>query len=224
VAREHVYRILPTLEKIGFVEHLIGNPTLFRAIPAEDAVSILLKDRQRQTLQLQKKAREFLSEFIPNHAETMPNEASGQFILVPKKDASIRKRINEIDGARKSIDFITSWKRFPFTVYTFFENTNEALKRNIKIRVILEKPPKGESIPEIVGKLKKSSNYELRFIQRPPSAIIGIFDKKRMMLKTSATVGLAEVPSLWTNNPCLLSIINDFFELTWITAMETIPE
>ena len=106
VAREHVYQILPTLEKLGFVEHLIGNPTLFRAIPAQDAISILLNARKRQTLHLQTEAEDFLSEFITNHAETTPDEASCQFILVPKKGASIRKRIDEIDGARKSIEFI----------------------------------------------------------------------------------------------------------------------
>ena len=94
----------------------------------------------------------------------------------------------------------------------------------MKIQVILEKPTKGEPLPEIIGELKKIPNYELRYILNPPSAIIGIFDKKRVLVTTSASVGLAEAPSLWSNNPCLLSIVNDFFELTWITAMETIPE
>lgn len=224
VAREHVYRILHVLEKIGFVEHLIGNPTLFRAIPAEDAVSILFKDRKRETFQLQKKTSEFFTKFITNHAETMTEEATAQFLLVPKKDASIRKRIDEIDCAQKSIDFITSWKRFPFTVYTFFENTNKALKRNVNIRVMLEKHPKGASLPESVGELKKMPNYELRYLQNPPSAIVGIFDKKRVIVKTSSSVGLAEAPSLWSNNPCLLAIVNDFFEFKWMTATETILE
>jgi len=224
VAREHVYRILPVLEEMGFVEHLIGNPTLFRAILAKDAVSILLKDRKRETFQLQKKTREFFSKCITNNAETITEDATSQFLLVPKKVASIRKRIDEIDCARKSIDFITSWKRFPFTLYTFTENANKALNRNVHIRVMLEKPPKGESLPEIVGELKKMPNYELRYIQHPPSAIIGIFDKKRVIVKTSSSVGLAEAPSLWSNNPCLLSIVNDFFEFNWMTATETIPE
>jgi hypothetical protein len=43
-------------------------------------------------------------------------------------------------------------------------------------------------------------------------------------VKTSAKVGLGEAPSVWTTNPCFVSIISDYFEINWITAMEHVPE
>ena len=88
------------------------------------------------------------------------------------------------------------------------------------MRVILEKPPKHVMLPEIINDLKKYPNYQLKYIPKPPSAIIGVFDKKRVLIKTSASVDLAEASSLWTNNPSIMSIINGFFELNWVTAID----
>jgi sugar-specific transcriptional regulator TrmB len=224
VSREHVYQILPKLEKIGFVERIIATPAQFKAIPLEFAVSILFKQRKLDTFQLQKKTSALLNKYIPKHKETKFQEEKSIFVMIPKKEASIRKNLEEFDGAKTSIDLITSWRRFPLMVHNFGENTKGALKQNVKVRVILEKPPNGVAIPELISELNKFRNYELRYILNPPSAIIGIFDKKRIMIKTSALVGLAEAPSLWSNNLCLLSVFNDFFELTWKAAMETIPE
>lgn len=42
--------------------------------------------------------------------------------------------------------------------------------------------------------------------------------------KTSASVGLAEAPALWTDNPCLIPIFSDYFEIMWITALENISQ
>ena len=147
-------------------------------------------------------------------------EDAQQFIIIPKKKTSIRKRREEIINTKTSIDFVSSWKRFPRMAYVFGEIVKIALERNVKMRVILEKPPKHIMLPEIINDLKKNPNYQLKYIPEPPLAIIGIFDKKRALIKTCATGGLAETSSLWTNNPSLLTIINGFFELNWVTAME----
>jgi len=223
VARQDIYRIIFSLQEIGLVHQVISNPNMHMAIPIRDALSILRENKNKKNSELMEKTVNFLQNYIPNQTKTKSQKETSIVVMLPKKEASIRKRREEIDNAQTSIEFITSWKRFPRTVHTFGERAKEALKRKVKMRVILEKPPKGEPLPEIIGDLKKMSNYKLRYILNPPSAIIGIFDKKRVIIKTSASVGLAEAPSLWSNNPSILSVFNDFFELTWITAIETIP-
>ena len=117
-----------------------------------------------------------------------------------------------------------SWKRFPLTIRTFRENAKKALERKVKIRVILEKPKDMNELPEEIYDFKKFPNYQLRYIIDPPKAIVVIFDKKKSIIKTTTSEGLAEDPALWTNNPCLLSILYDYFEIMWITAMEHLPE
>ena len=44
VRREDVYRILPTLEKLGLVERLIGKPTEVRATLISDALKSLVAE------------------------------------------------------------------------------------------------------------------------------------------------------------------------------------
>ncbi len=48
VRREDVYRILPSLEKMGLIERLMGKPAEVRATPISDALSFLVAEEKRQ--------------------------------------------------------------------------------------------------------------------------------------------------------------------------------
>ena len=48
VRREDVYRILPSLEKMGLIERLLGKPTHIRATPISDALSFLVAEEKKQ--------------------------------------------------------------------------------------------------------------------------------------------------------------------------------
>jgi hypothetical protein len=101
-----------------------------------------------------------------------------------------------------------------------------ALENGVKIRVLLEKPSDGHKLPEIVNDLLEYyPNYKIKFIAAEPSAIIGIFDRKRVIIDTSINAGLAEQPSLLTSNPSLVSIIIDYYERIWeeTPILEQIP-
>jgi len=60
VAREAVYRLLPKLQKLGLVEKEIDWPTRFSAITLDDAVTVLLGLRNKETSDLQEKAKVLL--------------------------------------------------------------------------------------------------------------------------------------------------------------------
>ena len=49
VRREDVYRLLPSLEKMGLIERLIGKPTEVRATPISDALSLLVTEEKNRT-------------------------------------------------------------------------------------------------------------------------------------------------------------------------------
>lgn len=215
VPRQEIYRLLLELEELGLVEKTIGRPANFRAIPVENGISFLLKEKIHETVQMQKKAEKIIEKHQNQYNDKIVENIMPQFVLISKKEASILRRREEIDKAQKSIEFITSWKRFPLTISTFGDNAIKALKRNVNMRVILEKPEDINQIPNLVQKLYEFPNYELRYIDGAPSAVIGIFDNKRAMLKTSSSVQLAEKPSLWTSNKCLVSVLSEYFEYVW---------
>ena len=85
------------------------------------------------------------------------------------------------------------------------------------MRVLLEKPKDINQIPDLVHTLQEFPNYELKYIDVAPSAVIGIFDNERVMIKTTSE-GLTQEPSLWTNNKCLVDIISEHFEYAWSNA------
>ena len=49
VRREEVYKILPSLEKMGLVERLLGKPAEIRATPISDALSLLVAEEKTRS-------------------------------------------------------------------------------------------------------------------------------------------------------------------------------
>ena len=138
VPRQEIYKILSGLQEMGFIERTLTKPVMFKTIPIQQAVSFLLKQKMQETKKLQKEAAKIIKNYPQENHTLKVQEFKPHFVLTSKKEASISKRVEEIDNAKTSIDFITSWKRFPSTVDTFRESGKEALKRKVKMRVILE--------------------------------------------------------------------------------------
>jgi sugar-specific transcriptional regulator TrmB len=219
VAREHVYEVLPQLQHLGLVEKIIGAPSMFCAIPIQEGLSILFQSRTLKTNELQKKL-DIIKRCNNNSIEMLAWEEGNQFILIPPKKAALNRRKREIEAAKTSIDILVSIMRLGPTANTYHEAVKDALDRGMKIRVITEKPEDIKEVPKIIQDLIKNPSFQLRYILNPPSAIVTIFDRKKILATTSANAGLGESPAFWSNNPCLLAMINDFYEIMWITAIE----
>ena len=224
VPRQEIYAILTSLEELGLVEKTVGRPIRFKGVPIKQGLAFLIKKKEDEAKKMQKIAEKMMQNFAQKINNNKILDDKPHFVLVSKKEASINKRLFEIESAQTSIDFITSWKRFPRAIDTFGKSGKQALENNVKMRVILEKPENKYDVPKILEEFRIFPNFHLRYILKPPEAVIGVFDNKAVLIITSAKVGLAEKPSLWTDNPCLLAVIRDYFEIMWITAMEKIPE
>lgn len=220
IARPYIYNVIRGLEKLGLIEKTVGKHSEIKAIPLKVGISFLVQRKKQETLRLTERAKKMLHDFKKYDNKTTVNEYTSQFIWLSKKEPYIRKRRKEINSAKKSIDFVTSWERFPLTAFTFAENAEKALKRNVRMRVVMERPPKHRSLPRVIEKLKGYPNYTLRYSHNPPSAVIAIFDKIRIIFDASSTAGLAECPALWSNNPSLLAAMKDYYETLWIRALE----
>ena len=223
VPRQEIYRILDALEEFGLVEKTIKRPLRFRGIPVKQGVSFLLKQKIQETRKMKTKAEDIIKNF---HLENKYNKVQNikpNFVLIPK-DAAITKRREEIENAEIEIDVITSWKRCPWIIFTFEDIAKKALARGVKIRGIIETSKELDQIEEQIHEFKKYPNFELRYILKTSNGALGIFDNKRAIVITSTSVGLAETPDLWTDNPCFLSILSDYFEIKWDTSLEYIPE
>ncbi len=217
VPRSDTYRITSELEGLGLIEKVISRPTTFRAISLEMGTSILLKRKKEETDRLESNIKGLLENFKTNNKQLQLPKP--EFVLIPRKEAIINRSKRVHTNTQISIDGIISLKRFRPMVFSYLNECKKLLERGVEFRVILEKPEDEKSIPEI-KELKKYPSYKLRYVLNSPSAQVTIFDKKEAFITTLAKAGLAESSTLWSNNPILLSIIQEYFEMVWIKAMK----
>jgi sugar-specific transcriptional regulator TrmB len=222
VERSETYRIIAKLEKIGLVERIIYRPCKFRAISICDAFSILMEHRIRKTTELQAKINEIIKKFKNNNPRTALKKDEAQFSLVSEENA-VRGKEKQLVTVQRSFDNVSSWKNPHTILFIDMENVAEALQRGVKMRVIIDRPSEKISLSNIRKSLEKYSNFKMRHLLNAPKALMSIYDKKEAWICTGRNPTVEECPTLWTSNSSLLSVLQDYFELMWLTAMEYKP-
>lgn len=217
VAREAVYRVLPRLQKLGLVEKEIARPTRFTAITLDDAVTVLLALRNKETHDLQEKVKLLLR--LKSKKAKMETLEDSKFLLVPAKKMLISKIEDQLDRAQKSISIVTSNKRFLDAVDIFSEAIGKALSRGVKFRIVTSNIERVLS-PAILEIGNNDSCIEIRYALSDPKCAASIIDKKEVLIITKPSSELCcESPALWSNNSSLVNIVEEYFEILWMTAL-----
>ena len=219
VERSEAYRIMAGLEQLGLVERIISVPFKFRAIKIQHAFEILIERRHRETLNLQTAIKEICekTEHFDRNEGTEGDEH--QFILVPKKEASQRRRRKAIENSKESIDAVNSWRRAPIWMFSYREEIIRALRRGVRFRAILDKPEENKLMREL-EEFKKIGDFEVRYTSIEPDAVVSIYDKKDVAMKVIAEAAHGESPTLWSNNPSFVAIAQERFERLWAASTE----
>ena len=219
VARQDIYRLTQGLETYGLVEKTITLPVRFKAIPMNQALCVLKDRRNKETIELWKKTEELAKKFengIQNHAIEQNN---CQFLIIPEKDANMRKRLTLIHNTQNCQSVISSQKRLHAIPHVMFRELLAALRRNVKIRLIREKPEDMQASTGTVKKFVKTGNLEIRYLPSCPAVSLAIFDNNEALIVTDSGAGLTESPALWTNNSSLVKTLQEYFEILWLTAI-----
>ena len=220
VPREDIYRITPALQKLGLVEKAITAPVMFKPTPLNETVHILMERKTKEYAELQAKTTELIQNYKGNNARMAFQEEGPQFVLIPKNKAVINKRRTMIENAQTSINIVTSQNRIPLWMLYLAEVINKAMKRGVNVRLITDKPKDENSLPEFIQTCKKNPCFEVRYIPTPPPAVISVYDTKEALIITSAISDPGQSPALWSTNPSLLVIIQDYFEIMWLKSLE----
>lgn len=146
-------------------------------------------------------------------------EQETRFSLIPEQ-ANVRVEKKTLDNVQKSFDVITSWRNPHSVIFAGIEEIAKALQRGIEIRLIIDMPGEEKVLSDNVKPLKKFPNFKIRYLQNAPKALISVYDKGDAWVGTCPNPGVKECPVLWTANPCLLSILQDYFEMLWSAAVE----
>ena len=214
VARQDVYRTLTELRELSLVELVIGNPALFRAIPLQETVAILMERKNQRTRVLMEEATELFNLFAEDKVVRLHQE-NHQFILVPKKEVLIRRIKKAIEGTQESILIVSPWRELTQWLFTLHESWQQALDRGVEVRWITEKQASPCLLNEITRALIKDPNFTLRTEPTLSNSRFGIYDGKEVFITVLSTPNATESPALWTNNPAITYILKDYFETKW---------
>ena len=217
VARPDVYRALSHLHKLGLVEKIIAHPSRFRAIPIETGVAVLLEQKTKKYSELKSKSASLIRR-INNKNNYRESYQESQFVMIPSKEALFKRLTETIEKTQKSIDVSTSWKRFKSACYRLAEPLEEARRRGVKRRAILEESD--APVSEFAKTYWKSPHAEIRQIHFPPKTVMAIYDKKEVYIYVIPAADMTESPALWSNNPSLVAMAEDTFERLWKTAQK----
>ncbi|NLE03415.1 MAG: hypothetical protein GX638_01245 [Crenarchaeota archaeon] len=217
IARQDIYRLTTELQEIGLIEKIIATPIEYKAISMQEGIKLLLQKKNTEMEEIRKKANALLKRQRTEN-KNQQHEAKSQFTLIPEKTALVLKLKKEIDFAKNSVNVICSWKKFIQGFSSLGEEMNNAINRDVMFRFIVQKPKQNESWSNSAKNFCKKPSFKIRFLNKIPECIIGIYDKKEMLITISAEGNFSESPALWSNNPCFISIFQDLFESQWKKA------
>ena len=217
VTRPDVYRALSELHNLGLVEKVVANPASFRASPIETGIAIMLKQKAMKYRELESKSACLIEKINAKkfHKISDPNP---QFILIPSKQAIINKLKKSIDKTQKTIDILTSCKRLKFACYCLLEELDKAWQRGVAGRAIVEEQ---EEPPFDFGKTCWSGPYaKIKYTDAFPKTVMAIYDQCEVFIFVESKADLTESSAIWSDNPSLVSLAKDHFNLLWNEAHE----
>jgi hypothetical protein len=200
---------------------MIKTPLEYKATPMNEALPFLLKRKTEQYKKVRAETRMLLDTVKTKRPNSTNQLEAQQFVLIPKR-RTIERINTAIVQAQISMDLLLSWKRFSRGIAsTFAESIESAWAKNVKIRFIIESPLESKTAKQLIQFCRENPFCQIKFISHCPTTVLGIYDKKEVFLIASPKTDLPGSPALWSNNPSLIALVNDHFEILWLTAMES---
>jgi sugar-specific transcriptional regulator TrmB len=220
VAQPDTYKTLSKLQQLGLAEKIIKKPLEYRATPMNEGISLLLEAKTRQYEKVRSEAKILLSTAKTEKPDIEKQIENPQFVLIPRR--TVIKRIKTaIEKAQLSADLVLSWKRFSRGIAsTFAESIEVAWAKNVKVRFIIESPFESKTAKQLIQYCREKPFSQIRFIANHPRAVFGIYDKKKVFIIARSKTDLPGSPALWSSNPSLIDLAQEYFEMLWLTAIK----
>ena len=217
VRREDVYRILPSLEKMGLIERLLGKPTEVRATRISDALSLLVAEEKGKSDERLVGMRGIVQKLsLKEWRQELPKDES-IYILIAEKKSVFAKTSDLISNSKKEVALIADKGRIMPILFQFSDECKLAVKKGALIRLIFEGEKPDVLLKEKVKKLIGSASVQIKFHFDPLNHFI-MSDDKEALITTSKQSALGDSPSLWTNNSNLIGVLRTSFESDWKKA------
>lgn len=218
VPRQDIYRVVSELQKMSLVEKILTKPVRFQAVTMEEAWKILLERKKNEYDRLKHIQKEFLREFNKETQISVP-EDEHQFSIIKGKEALFKVIKESMSKSKKSVDVVTTQKRFLQSVNYLDSLYTQKLCEGVTCRVVTEKSVDEKAFIYSVKDIYNSPHLELRYTLNPPKAIAVLFDQKLALVALNVNEALLKSPIICTTNEAFLTMFQAYFEKTWNTGI-----
>lgn len=230
IAREAVYHTLPSLEAIGLIAKQLSAPTIYQATDPKNAITILVKRKKKEYLEVNGKANQALKNLFYNENFANSNSGESQRILYSK---TVNHPTNELMQAMKNVkhtvDFTTRYNLFlhafnDIQLNDWIGEMFKATKKGVKFRMLMHKPESEKPVSELSFSIQKSNfllnskNFDYKYAPCLLQCIIILFDDNNCLIETSQEQDTDVSPFILTNNPTLVALARTYFEVNWQTS------
>lgn len=208
-SRQEVYSLLAGLHQMGLVQQSFTVPINYTAIPIAEAIKLLLKQKTTQLTLISQKAKEVAKKF-DFYSSHMSLESKPSFGMICGVDRGKRYK-KALEETQHTLEVVTGWLSFKQLCFRFETLFQEALKRGIIIRIIVERPLNHQLPRWVEMALLEHSNFTLKTIPYTPAAAITLFDRSQAAIAHSSHPGFNAVPVLWTTHSALIAVCQAYF-------------
>ena len=217
IARPDVYRVLPTLEKIGLVRKVIVTPIMYEATPLKEGCQILLNLKKSELEETEHRSLELIKTFDEKIHRRNGDEGNESFWLINSKMLLIEKISLSESTAKKSIDVIGKWDAIRTLIFSNMEIYQQAINCGVRLRFITDNPRPKE---KFIEKLTKKSGplLELRYLEEQLPIRGAIYDGLTANMCVHTIQDQELTPSLWSNNLEFVNLLLSYFDRLWVQA------
>jgi len=214
VASQDVYRILTELQETGLVEKIIAKPNMYHAMPLAKGLSMLLQRRKAKTKQLEKTA-DLISKEFDCTLRAVEKTDIGNFVLIQKEEPIKSKAFELLDTAQSSLDLMHD--THDTVTYGELYDIGQKLKtKEIKVRDLVSKSNQNlQMMKAFESVIQKYPTFQVRYLDASSPAKLIIKDSKEVLLSTTTKPNASLQAFLWSDNPILVQIIQQWFANVW---------
>jgi sugar-specific transcriptional regulator TrmB len=214
VPRQEVYGLLLGLRQMGLVRQNLTTPATYTATPFTEVAKMLFEQRANELTLASQKAEKLTAQLSQPHPA--PASMPTCFGTVSEGEGG-RHYQKAIAKAQGSIEGVFSWVRFRQFSFRFEDELRAALKRDVALRFVAEKPC-GHCLPQWIKSALPRYRFELRTLLNPPDAAVVLFDGACAAIASDKNVCVTRGIDLWTTHTAVTAVCQTYFYRVWANA------
>ena len=221
IDRGEVYRRLEILQERALVEKIIGIPTKYKPTPFNNAIEMLIRNKEREHAEIKQKTEALLKKGA--HMETL-KVGEPKISIIPG-NYSHEQLPSKYEYLQKEEVWYDQIENVPFCLNLWDKTFKKAFARGIQLRAIAELNKPTRAIMKFVHSYaKENPNFLIRFDKPTLLTTFAIYDNKEMHIYPDKKPGFYGRQVFSTTNPVLVEIFKDYFELRWNNEMREYPK